>query len=136
MDVDIDLDISRMTGCLEPTFNYDTGKITGFTESTVEDFGSAADSSSMLRDAGPYKDFVRGSNTNAPFLPGGMEKDYDNQVKSEQIHDYLNGPSAFPHLLPGLTFGVEYNKEGIAKLLLEEELDNMITSTLFYLDPN
>uniref|UniRef100_A0A672LG74 SKI2 homolog, superkiller viralicidic activity 2-like n=1 Tax=Sinocyclocheilus grahami TaxID=75366 RepID=A0A672LG74_SINGR len=61
-----------------------TGMLLDFTEVLLEDTGlSAKNSLSLQRQPGPPSESLRGSNTNYPFLPGGMEELTLEQIKKK-----------------------------------------------------
>ncbi|KAI8839115.1 antiviral helicase [Chytriomyces cf. hyalinus JEL632] len=61
------LRINRNLATLEVDFSK-------FSETVVDNTGSnATNSTSFLREPSSYKDFVRGTSTNIPFAPGGLE---------------------------------------------------------------
>ncbi|KAM6974819.1 superkiller complex protein 2 [Tautogolabrus adspersus] len=81
-----------------------TGMLLDFTEVLLENTGlSAKNSLSFQRQPGPPSESLRGSNTNYPFLPGGMEELSLEQIKKkseleEDIdfeNDLLQVPSGF-----------------------------------------
>uniref|UniRef100_A0A3P9DMD9 SKI2 subunit of superkiller complex n=1 Tax=Maylandia zebra TaxID=106582 RepID=A0A3P9DMD9_9CICH len=61
-----------------------TGMLLDFTEVLLENTGlSAKNSLSLQRQPGPPSESLRGSNTNYPFLPGGMEELTLEQIKKK-----------------------------------------------------
>ncbi|KAM3596251.1 uncharacterized protein V6R79_011106 [Siganus canaliculatus] len=81
-----------------------TGMLLDFTEVLLENTGlSAKNSLSLQRQPGPPSESLRGSNTNYPFLPGGMEELSLDQIKTkseleEDIdfeNDLLRVPAGF-----------------------------------------
>ncbi|XP_062865811.1 helicase SKI2W [Trichomycterus rosablanca] len=87
-----------------------TGLLQDFTEVLLEHTGlSAKNSLSMQRQPGPPSESLRGSNTNYPFLPGGMEELTLEQIKKKSglekdvdfQHDLLTVP-------PGLKAGMDF----------------------------
>uniref|UniRef100_A0A671QXH1 Helicase SKI2W-like n=1 Tax=Sinocyclocheilus anshuiensis TaxID=1608454 RepID=A0A671QXH1_9TELE len=61
-----------------------TGMLLDFTEVLLEDTGlSAKNSLSLQRQPGPPSESLRGSNTNYPFLPAGMEELTLEQIKKK-----------------------------------------------------
>ncbi|MCJ8749580.1 hypothetical protein PDJAM_G00177810 [Pangasius djambal] len=91
-----------------------TGMLLDFTEVLLEHTGlSAKNSLSMQRQPGPPSESLRGSNTNYPFLPGGMEELTLEQIKKkselEEDIDFENDLLTVP---PGLKAGMNFsNKE-------------------------
>ncbi|KAF4080592.1 hypothetical protein AMELA_G00173120 [Ameiurus melas] len=91
-----------------------TGMLLDFTEVLLEHTGlSAKNSLSMQRQPGPPSESLRGSNTNYPFLPGGMEELTLEQIREkselEEDIDFENDLLTVP---PGLKTGMNFsNKE-------------------------
>ncbi|XP_071383595.1 superkiller complex protein 2 [Centroberyx affinis] len=88
-----------------------TGMLLDFTEVLLEDTGlSAKNSLSLQRQPGPPSESLRGSNTNYPFLPGGMEELTLDQIKKkselEEDIDFENGLLRVP---PGLKTGIDFS---------------------------
>uniref|UniRef100_A0A671X4U6 SKI2 subunit of superkiller complex n=1 Tax=Sparus aurata TaxID=8175 RepID=A0A671X4U6_SPAAU len=87
-----------------------TGMLLDFTEVLMEDTGlSAKNSLSLHRQPGPPSESLRGSNTNYPFLPGGMEELSLDQIKKkselEKDVDFENDLLKVP---PGLKAGMDF----------------------------
>ncbi|XP_023257539.1 helicase SKI2W isoform X2 [Seriola lalandi dorsalis] len=87
-----------------------TGMLLDFTEVLLENTGlSAKNSLSLQRQPGPPSESLRGSNTNYPFLPGGMEELTLEQIKKksdlEEDIDFVNGLLRVP---PGLKAGMDF----------------------------
>lgn len=80
------LETSRPTSVLQVVKGQFDGRVTGFEEVDVkpEEFNQSSESMSIMRRPARSKDFVRGSSSNMPFLPGGLE---DDQV----VLDFLQG---------------------------------------------
>ncbi|KAI5087367.1 helicase SKI2W isoform X1 [Silurus meridionalis] len=91
-----------------------TGMLQDFTEVLLEHTGlSAKNSLSMQRQPGPPSESLRGSNTNYPFLPGGMEELtlelIEKKFELEEDIDFENDLLTVP---PGLKAGMNFsNKE-------------------------
>ncbi|KAL0962488.1 hypothetical protein UPYG_G00340670 [Umbra pygmaea] len=89
-----------------------TGMLLDFTEVLLEDTGiSAKNSMSLQRPPNPNpSESLRGSNTNYPFLPGGMEELTLEQIKKksdlEEDIDFENGLLTVP---PGLRMGMDFS---------------------------
>uniref|UniRef100_A0A671WY73 SKI2 subunit of superkiller complex n=1 Tax=Sparus aurata TaxID=8175 RepID=A0A671WY73_SPAAU len=91
-----------------------TGMLLDFTEVLMEDTGlSAKNSLSLHRQPGPPSESLRGSNTNYPFLPGGMEELSLDQIKKkselEKDVDFENDLLKVP---PGLKAGMDFTDKG------------------------
>ncbi|XP_016426876.1 helicase SKI2W-like [Sinocyclocheilus rhinocerous] len=88
-----------------------TGMLLDFTEVLLEDTGlSAKNSLSLQRQPGPPSESLRGSNTNYPFLPAGMEELTLEQIKKkserEEDIDFEKDLLTVP---PGLKAGVDFS---------------------------
>ncbi|XP_022538822.2 helicase SKI2W [Astyanax mexicanus] len=88
-----------------------TGMLLDFTEVLLEHTGlSAKNSFSLQRQPGPPAESLRGSNTNYPFLPGGMEELTLEQIKKkselEEDIDFEHDLLAVP---PGLKTGMDFS---------------------------
>uniref|UniRef100_A0A4W5N4Q5 SKI2 subunit of superkiller complex n=1 Tax=Hucho hucho TaxID=62062 RepID=A0A4W5N4Q5_9TELE len=89
-----------------------TGMLLDFTEVLLGDTGiSAKNSMSLQRPPNPNpSESLRGSNTNYPFLPGGMEELTLEQIKTkselEEDIDFENGLLTVP---PGLKVGMDFS---------------------------
>ncbi|XP_019726405.1 superkiller complex protein 2 isoform X1 [Hippocampus comes] len=86
-----------------------TGMLLDFTEVSLENTGlSSKNSLSLQRKPGPPSESLRGSNTNYPFLPGGMEELTLDQIKNkselEQDIDFENDLLQVP---PGFKAGMD-----------------------------
>uniref|UniRef100_A0A673HWG5 Helicase SKI2W-like n=1 Tax=Sinocyclocheilus rhinocerous TaxID=307959 RepID=A0A673HWG5_9TELE len=97
-----------------------TGMLLDFTEVLLEDTGlSAKNSLSLQRQPGPPSESLRGSNTNYPFLPAGMEELTLEQIKKkserEEDIDFEKDLLTVP---PGLKAGVDFSDKGRVSLLL------------------
>lgn len=99
------------------TMNDPLEWIPGFEEVEVIHHGEAAhNSSSVLRKPGPPEDFVRGSTSNHPFLPGGFELSHtldkghaEGKIVSDGLQALLEGRQLHtvpPGFTRGLNLGV------------------------------
>lgn len=68
-------------------------------------------SSSMMREPGSLKNFVRGKSTNAPFLPGGLEPAVAYE-QAEEEEEELEDEDGWKMRAPGLKRGVKYEGGG------------------------
>uniref|UniRef100_A0A3B4YMI3 SKI2 subunit of superkiller complex n=1 Tax=Seriola lalandi dorsalis TaxID=1841481 RepID=A0A3B4YMI3_SERLL len=104
-----------------------TGMLLDFTEVLLENTGlSAKNSLSLQRQPGPPSESLRGSNTNYPFLPGGMEELTLEQIKKksdlEEDIDFVNGLLRVP---PGLKAGMDFtDKELVFFLCLQDAVSS------------
>uniref|UniRef100_A0A8C9TTE0 SKI2 subunit of superkiller complex n=1 Tax=Scleropages formosus TaxID=113540 RepID=A0A8C9TTE0_SCLFO len=88
--------VSPMHSGLSVVRDPTTGMLLDFNEVPALVFGlSSKNSLSLLRPPGPPSESLRGSNTNYPFLPGGMEELTLEQIKKkseqEEEIDFENG---------------------------------------------
>uniref|UniRef100_A0A3Q4N174 SKI2 subunit of superkiller complex n=1 Tax=Neolamprologus brichardi TaxID=32507 RepID=A0A3Q4N174_NEOBR len=100
-----------------------TGMLLDFTEVLLEDTGlSAKNSLSLQRQPGPPSESLRGSNTNYPFLPGGMEELTLEQIKKKsELEEEIDFESDLLKVAPGLKAGMDFTDKGISGLQLEEK---------------
>ncbi|XP_075961573.1 superkiller complex protein 2 isoform X2 [Anarhichas minor] len=108
-----------------------TGMLLDFTEVLLENTGlSAKNSLSLQRQPGPPSESLRGSNTNYPFRPGGMEELTLDQIKKksdlEEDIDFENDLLRVP---PGLKAGMDFTDKD-AKIAKEEVNLMSLLSTL------
>uniref|UniRef100_A0A3Q1HQ42 SKI2 homolog, superkiller viralicidic activity 2-like n=1 Tax=Anabas testudineus TaxID=64144 RepID=A0A3Q1HQ42_ANATE len=96
-----------------------TGMLQDFTEVLLENTGlSAKNSLSLQRQPGPPSESLRGSNTNYPFLPGGMEALTLDQIKKKsELEENIDFKNDLLKVPPGLKSGMDFtNKDAkIAK---------------------
>uniref|UniRef100_A0A673I212 Helicase SKI2W-like n=1 Tax=Sinocyclocheilus rhinocerous TaxID=307959 RepID=A0A673I212_9TELE len=107
-----------------------TGMLLDFTEVLLEDTGlSAKNSLSLQRQPGPPSESLRGSNTNYPFLPAGMEELTLEQIKKkserEEDIDFEKDLLTVP---PGLKAGVDFSDKGRVSLLLSVNLLSLLST--------
>ncbi|XP_041868144.1 helicase SKI2W [Melanotaenia boesemani] len=90
-----------------------TGMLLDFTEVLVENTGlSAKNSLSLQRQPGPPAESLRGSNTNYPFLPGGMEELSLDQIKKKlELEEEIDFENDLLRVAPGLKAGMDFNKK-------------------------
>uniref|UniRef100_A0A667WY24 SKI2 subunit of superkiller complex n=1 Tax=Myripristis murdjan TaxID=586833 RepID=A0A667WY24_9TELE len=107
-----------------------TGMLLDFTEVLLEDTGlSAKNSLSLQRQPGPPSESLRGSNTNYPFLPGGMEELTLDQIKKksdlEEDIDFENDLLRVP---PGLKAGMDFSDKGAKATKAEVNLMSLLST--------
>ncbi|XP_031593956.1 helicase SKI2W isoform X1 [Oreochromis aureus] len=87
-----------------------TGMLLDFTEVLLENTGlSAKNSLSLQRQPGPPSESLRGSNTNYPFLPGGMEELTLEQIKKKsELEEEIDFESDLLKVAPGLKAGMDF----------------------------
>jgi hypothetical protein len=130
----LDFSLSKPTRDIDLVFDYSSGKVVGIQEVDVV-MSSLDGSSSMQREMGAAKDFVRGSSNNAPFLPGGLQKrDRAAKPSRSDIKKAQKDVSAYASIetsplfdfsnvspiLPGHKIGVTYDANGVASLVHAE----------------
>ncbi|XP_016141563.1 superkiller complex protein 2 [Sinocyclocheilus grahami] len=88
-----------------------TGMLLDFTEVLLEDTGlSAKNSLSLQRQPGPPSESLRGSNTNYPFLPGGMEELTLEQIKKKsELEEDIDFEEDLLMVPPGLKAGMDFS---------------------------
>ncbi|XP_010898478.1 helicase SKI2W [Esox lucius] len=108
-----------------------TGMLLDFTEVLLEDTGiSAKNSMSLQRPPNPNpSESLRGSNTNYPFLPGGMEELTLEQIKEksdlEEDIDFENGLLTVP---PGLKVGMDFSDKDAKTTKREVNLMSLLST--------
>uniref|UniRef100_A0A3Q0SIS1 SKI2 subunit of superkiller complex n=1 Tax=Amphilophus citrinellus TaxID=61819 RepID=A0A3Q0SIS1_AMPCI len=87
-----------------------TGMLLDFTEVLLENTGlSAKNSLSLQRHPGPPSESLRGSNTNYPFLPGGMEELTLDQIKMKsELEEEIDFENDLLRVPPGLKAGMDF----------------------------
>nr|XP_061808653.1 superkiller complex protein 2-like [Nerophis lumbriciformis] len=108
-----------------------TGMLLDFTEVSLENTGlSAKNSLSLQRKPGPPSESLRGSNTNYPFLPGGMEELTLDQIKNkselEQDVDFENDLLQVP---PGFKDGMDFTDKETKVAKPEVNLMTLLSSS-------
>ncbi|KAM6899889.1 superkiller complex protein 2 [Xenentodon cancila] len=90
-----------------------TGMLQDFTEVLLENTGlSAKNSLSLKRQPGPPSESLRGSNTNYPFLPGGMEELTLDQIKKKsELEEEIDFENDLLKLPPGLRAGMDFTEK-------------------------
>ncbi|RXN20257.1 helicase SKI2W-like protein [Labeo rohita] len=91
-----------------------TGMLLDFTEVLLEDTGlSAKNSLSLQRQPGPPSESLRGSNTNYPFLPAGMEELTLEQIKKKsELEEDIDFEKDLLTVPPGLKAGMDFSDKG------------------------
>ncbi|XP_029023350.1 helicase SKI2W [Betta splendens] len=87
-----------------------SGMLLDFTEVLLENTClSAKNSLSLQRQPGPPSESLRGSNTNYPFLPGGMEVLTLDQIKKKsELEEEIDFEKDLFRLAPGLKSGMDF----------------------------
>lgn len=80
--LEVDRSISKPLSSLDLDFDFSSGRLNGVKEELLDH--SLSDlSSSMQREVGASKDYVRGSSSNAPFMPGGFGRNASQAAASK-----------------------------------------------------
>ncbi|XP_037548858.1 helicase SKI2W [Nematolebias whitei] len=107
-----------------------TGMLLDFTEVLLENTDlSAKNSLSLQRQPGPPSESLRGSNTNYPFLPGGMEELTLEQIKKkselEKEIDFHNDIMKVP---PGFKAGMDFTSKDAKIARAEVNLMSLLST--------
>nr|XP_033772514.1 helicase SKI2W [Geotrypetes seraphini] len=107
------MDVTPVHSELQVERNPTTGELLGFKEMLLDDTGlSAKNSLSLQRPPGPPTQAVRGSTTNYPFWPGGMDEPSLEMIQSrgglEEALDFERDLLTVP---PGWKKGVDFNQK-------------------------
>ncbi|KAM9738445.1 superkiller complex protein 2 [Menidia menidia] len=107
-----------------------TGMLLDFTEVLVENTGlSAKNSLSLQRQPGPPSESLRGSNTNYPFLPGGMEElTLDHIKKKSDLEEEIDFESDLLRVPPGLKAGMDFTEKDAKIAKAEVNLMSLLTA--------
>ncbi|XP_078063983.1 superkiller complex protein 2, partial [Mustelus asterias] len=105
-------DVTPVHSTLKVERNQTTGELLGFKEVLLDDTGlSIKNSLSLQRPPGPPTQSVRGSSTNYPFWPGGMDEPSLDMIKSvgefEESIDFEKDLLTVP---PGWKNGLDFKK--------------------------
>uniref|UniRef100_A0A3Q3WN29 Uncharacterized protein n=1 Tax=Mola mola TaxID=94237 RepID=A0A3Q3WN29_MOLML len=97
-----------------------TGMLMDFTEVLLENTGlSAKNSLSFQRQPGPPSESLRGSNTNYPFLPGGMEELSLDQIKKKsELEEDIDFEKDLLRIPPGFKAGMDFTGKAAVKSVL------------------
>ncbi|XP_056287810.1 helicase SKI2W [Pseudoliparis swirei] len=108
-----------------------TGMLLDFTEVLLENTGlSAKNSLSLQRQPGPPSESLRGSNTNYPFRPGGMEELTLDQIKTKSdLGKNIDFENDLLRVPPGLKVGMDFTDKD-AKIAKAEVTLMSLLSTL------
>ncbi|XP_068431711.1 superkiller complex protein 2 [Clinocottus analis] len=108
-----------------------TGMLLDFTEVLLENTGlSAKNSLSLHRQPGPPSESLRGSNTNYPFRPGGMDELTLDQIKKKSdLEEDIDFENDLLRVAPGLKAGMDFSNKD-AKIAKAEVTLMSLLSTL------
>ncbi|KAM3858180.1 superkiller complex protein 2 [Diretmus argenteus] len=107
-----------------------TGMLLDFTEVLLEDTGlSAKNSLSLQRQPGPPSESLRGSNTNYPFQPGGMEELTLDQIKKKsELEEDIDFENGLLRTAPGLKAGVDFSDKDAKTAKAEVNLMSLLST--------
>ncbi|XP_077052554.1 superkiller complex protein 2 [Siphateles boraxobius] len=107
-----------------------TGMLLDFTEVLLEDTGlSAKNSLSLQRQPGPPSESLRGSNTNYPFLPGGMEELTLEQIKTKsELEEDIDFEKDLLTVPPGLKAGMDFSDKEARTMKSEVNLLSLLST--------
>lgn len=107
-----------------------TGMLLDFTEVLLEDTGlSAKNSLSLQRQPGPPSESLRGSNTNYPFLPAGMEELTLEQIKNKsELEEDIDFEKDLMTVPPGLKAGMDFSDKEARNTKSEVNLLSLLST--------
>ncbi|XP_044275642.1 helicase SKI2W isoform X2 [Varanus komodoensis] len=107
------VDATPVHSTLQAERNPTTGELLGFREALVDNMGlSAKNSLSFQRAPGPPAEALRGSATNYPFWPGGMDEPSLEQITAqEDLEEDIDFEKDLLTVPPGWKKGVEFTKQ-------------------------
>ncbi|KAF3707271.1 Helicase SKI2W [Channa argus] len=107
-----------------------TGMLLDFTEVLLENTGlSAKNSLSFQRQPGPPSESLRGSNTNYPFLPGGMEElTLDLIEKKSELEKDIDFENDLLQVPPGLKAGMDFTDKDAKTAKPEVNLMSLLST--------
>ncbi|XP_041081672.1 helicase SKI2W [Polyodon spathula] len=126
---------SPVHSTLKVVRNPTTGELLDFQEELLEDTGlSSKNSLSLQRPPGPPSQGVRGSTTNYPFWPGGMDEPNLDQIKKKgQLEEDIDFDKDLLSVPPGFKKGMDFRKKdtgappsSLSLLSLLSTLDDII----------
>ncbi|XP_054834074.1 SKI2 subunit of superkiller complex protein isoform X2 [Eublepharis macularius] len=108
-----EVDVTPVHSMLQADRNPTTGELLGFREALVDNMGlSAKNSLSFQRAPGPPAEALRGSATNYPFWPGGMDEPSLEQIKIQSdLEEDIDFEKDLLTVPPGWKKGVEFTKQ-------------------------
>ncbi|XP_013915981.1 PREDICTED: helicase SKI2W, partial [Thamnophis sirtalis] len=109
------LEVTPVHSTLQAERNPTTGELLGFKEALVDNTGlSAKNSLSFQRAPGPPSESLRGSATNYPFWPGGIDEPSLELIKAqEDKEEDIDFEKDLLTVPPGWKKGVEFTKQEI-----------------------
>ncbi|XP_039624679.1 helicase SKI2W [Polypterus senegalus] len=115
LDSLLHLDTTPIHSTLKVVRNPTTGELLDFQEELLEDTGlSSKNSLSLQRPPGPASQGVKGSTTNYPFWPGGMEEPNLDQIKKKsQFEEDIDFDKNLLSVPPGFKKGMDFSKKDL-----------------------
>ncbi|XP_074839316.1 superkiller complex protein 2-like [Carettochelys insculpta] len=112
----LEMDATPVHSTLQTERDPTTGQILGFREALLDNVGlSAKNSLSFQRAPGPPAQALRGSSTNYPFWPGGMDEPSLEQIGTrEQLEEEVDFEKELLTVPLGWKKGVEFKAQGAA----------------------
>ncbi|XP_074468953.1 superkiller complex protein 2 [Sebastes fasciatus] len=107
-----------------------TGMLLDFTEVLLENTGlSAKNSLSLQRQPGPPSESLRGSTTNYPFRPGGMEELTLDQIKTKsELEEDVDFENDLLRVPPGLKAGMDFTDKDAKIAKAEVNLMSLLST--------
>lgn len=107
-----------------------TGMLLDFTEVLLENTGlSAKNSLSFQRQPGPPSESLRGSNTNYPFLPGGMEELSLDQIKKKsELEEDIDFENDLLRVPAGFKAGMDFTDKNSKTAKAEVNLMSLLST--------
>lgn len=117
---------SELSVIRDPT----TGMLLDFTEVLLENTGlSAKNSLSLQRQPGPPSESLRGSNTNYPFQPGGMEEFTLDQIKKKsELEEDIDFENDLLRVPPGFKAGMDFADKDAKTAKAEVNLMSLLST--------
>ncbi|XP_048344709.1 helicase SKI2W [Sphaerodactylus townsendi] len=105
--------VTPVHSALQADRNPTTGELLGFREALVDNMGlSAKNSLSFQRAPGPPTEALRGSATNYPFWPGGIDEPSLEQMKTQgDLEEDIDFQKDLLTVPPGWKKGVKFTKQ-------------------------
>ncbi|XP_076346793.1 superkiller complex helicase subunit twister isoform X2 [Tachypleus tridentatus] len=105
------LDLEPLQTSLQVDRDPTTGQLLGFKEVKTEEQGATAKNSmSLQRAPGPPSEAVRGSSTNIPFWPGGMDEPSMEVLKAATKQEDIDFDRGLLSVPPGFKNGMTFEK--------------------------
>ncbi|XP_064407997.1 superkiller complex protein 2 isoform X2 [Latimeria chalumnae] len=106
------LDVTPVHSTLEAQRNPATGELLGFKEVLIDNTNlSAKNSLSLQRPPGPPSEALRGSSTNYPFWPGGMDEPSLDFIRSKgELEENVDFENKILTIPPGWKKGMDFKK--------------------------